>query len=126
PTSSRRGFLRDVAGGSAAIALASLLPAGCAADYPEAKQDGAVLRSLSPKQYATARAAAAALLPDVPVAPARVAAAIDAELAAVGDPIAGDFATVLTLIEHLTPLGGRLRRFTSLEPAERLAYLETW
>ena len=34
--------------------------------------------------------------------------------------------TVLTLLEHATPLGGRVRRFTSLTPEQRLAYLKGW
>jgi hypothetical protein len=34
--------------------------------------------------------------------------------------------TVLSLTEHLTPLGGRFKRFTELSAAQRLAYLRTW
>lgn len=123
---SRRGFLRDSAGGAAAIALASVLPAGCAADYPQAAADGVDLQALTPREYAVARAAAAAILHDVPVAPADVARGIDAELAVAGDPMLADMKTVLGLIEHLTILGGRLRRFTALDDNARLAYLETW
>jgi len=122
----RRGFLRATAGGAAAIAAASLVPAGCARDYPQAEQDGATLVALTPKQYATARAAAEAVLPGVPVDPGTVAAAIDAELARVGEPIRTDLSTVLTLIEHLTPLGGYARPFTALPAADRLDYLDTW
>jgi hypothetical protein len=29
-------------------------------------------------------------------------------------------------MEHLTPLGGRVRRFTALNPEARLAYLRGW
>lgn len=122
----RRGFLRGTGGGAAAVALASLLPAGCARDYPAASEDGVELRALTPKQYAVARAAAEALLVGVPVSAAWVAAAMDRELAAVGDPVRSDTRSVLSLLEHLTPLGGRLRPFTRLEPAERLAYLRSW
>jgi hypothetical protein len=122
----RRGFLRSTAGGGAAIALASLLPAGCAADYPQAERDGVSLKALSDKEYAVARAAAEALLVGVPVEPATVAAAIDAELAAVGEPVRGDMKTVLGLVEHLTFLGGHVRRFTALDPADRLANLRGW
>lgn len=124
PTVDRRGFLRTTAGGSAAIALASLLPAGCAADYPQAA--GIALETLSAKEYAVALAAAEALLVDVPVDPADVARRIDYELARVGDPIREDMKTVLGLIEHLTFLGGRLRRFTALDPAARLENLRGW
>lgn len=122
----RRGFLRSVAGGTAAIGAVSLLPAGCAADYPHASRDGAEPRALSAKEYAVARAAAEALLVDVPVSPAAIARGIDRELALVGDPVRGDMKTVLNLLEHLTVLGGHVRRFTALDPADRLGYLNGW
>lgn len=122
----RRGFLRTAAGGTAAIALASSVPAGCRADYPQADGDGVALRALSPKEYATARAAAEALLSDVPVSPGEIAAALDRDLAAVGDPVREEMKTALVLLEHLTPLGMRLRRFTRLDAATRLDYLAGW
>jgi hypothetical protein len=118
--------LRLSAGGATAIALASFLPAGCTADYPQARGDGLELRSLTEKEYAVARAATEALLVGVPVAAATIAARIDRELALVGDPIRTDMKAVLTLVEHATPLGGRLRRFTALTPEQRLRYLATW
>jgi len=123
---SRRGFLRETAGGTAAIAVASLLPAGCASDYPQAGADGVTLAALTPKEYATARAAAEALLVGVPVAPAAVARAIDAELALVGDPVRADMKTVLGLMEHFTFLGGHFRRFSALKPDDRRTYLQGW
>lgn len=126
PGVSRRGFLRGLTGGTAAVALAAALPAGCAADYPAARRDEARLQALSPKEYAVARAAAEALLVDVPVSAAAVAAGIDRELALAGEPIRGDMKTVFTLLEHLTPLAGRFRRFTALDPADRLEYLRSW
>ena len=46
-------------GGATAIALASLLPAGCSADYPQAEGDKIELKSLSEKQYAVARGVSA-------------------------------------------------------------------
>jgi len=122
----RRGFLRNVAGGGAAIALASALPAGCARTYPQAGRDNADLKSLTPKEYAVARAAAEALLVGVPVSATTVAKRIDQEVAWVGEPIRTDMKTVLALMEHLTPLGGRVRRFTELEPKQRVAYMYTW
>jgi hypothetical protein len=122
----RRGFLRGTAGGAAAIALASWLPTGCAADYPQSTQDGIALQSLTPKEYAIARAAVEALLVGVPVSAKTVAERIDRELALVGDPVRTDFKTLLGLIEHLTLLGGRVRRFTSLTTEERLKYLRGW
>ena len=122
----RRSFLRAAAGGTAAIAAASLLPAGCASDYPQAAGDGAELASLSPKEYAVMRAAAEAMLVGVPVEPATVAARVDRELAVAGDPMRADMKTVLQLVEHATPLGGHARRFTALAPAARLSYLNGW
>lgn len=126
PELDRRGFLRSSAGGLAAIGLASALPAGCARTYPQAAADEVTLRSLTEKEYAVARAAAEAILTGVPVEPAQVASAIDAELAAAGEPIRSDMKTVLGLIEHLTFLGGRRRRFTALPAEARLEYLGGW
>ena len=122
----RRGFLRGAAGGAAAVTFAALLPSGCSRTYPQASNDNADLKSLSPKEYAVARAAAEALLVGVPVSATTVAKRIDQELAWVGEPIRTDMKTVLSLTEHLTPLGGRIRRFTALQPDERLEYLRTW
>lgn len=125
PGVDRRGFLRTTAGGVAVVALASLIPSGCASDYPVAA--GLGLMTLSPKEFAVVRAAAEAILGEgVPVSPEEVALRIDRELALVGEPVRGDFKTALGLLEHLTPLGGRLRRFTALDPAARLAYLHGW
>jgi hypothetical protein len=45
----RRSFLRATAGGGAAILAASLLPAGCTADYPQASLDKHDLQSLTDK-----------------------------------------------------------------------------
>src|SRR5690625_752282 len=112
PGVDRRGFLSTVAGGTEASALASMIPGGCAADYPDAPADS--LRALSPKEFSVIRAASETMIVGLPVEPEVVALRIDEQLALVGEPIVSDFKTVLTLIEHLTPLGGRLRRFTSL------------
>jgi hypothetical protein len=122
----RRGFLRNATGGTVAIAVASMLPAGCTADYPQAADDGIDLASLSPKEYAVARAAAEALLAGVPVDPAAIALAIDRELAAVGEPIRSDLRNVLRLLEHFTILGFHRSTFTELRPEQRLRYLEGW
>jgi hypothetical protein len=122
----RRGFLRDTAGGTIAIAVASLLPAGCTADYPQAEADGVALSVLTAKEYAVLRAAAEAILTDVPVPAGEVAAEIDRQLAAVGDPVLADLKTVLGLIEHLTIIGLHRGTFTELRPEPRLRYLEGW
>ena len=117
----RRGFLRGIAGGGAALAVAGWLPTG-GASYPA--QGG--LQALSAKEHAIVRAAAEALLPGVPVDPRSVADEIDRELALMGEPILSDMKAVLGLVEHLTLLGGRFRRFTALEPQQRLDYLNGW
>ena len=122
----RRGFLRTVAGGTAAVAAASWLPAGCAADYPQAAADGVSLQSLTAKEYAVARAAAEALLVGVPVTPDRVATRIDRELAIAGEPMLTDMRTVLKLIEHGTVLSLRPRRFTALSADARRVVLDDW
>lgn len=124
PGIDRRGFLRASAGGTLAIGLASLLP-GCGRS---ASVRGSVdLRSLTEAEYETVRAAAEALMSGgAPIDPASIATRIDYELWAVGGAIEQDMRTVLQLLERLTFLGGRVRRFSELDPEERLAYLHTW
>jgi hypothetical protein len=122
----RRGFLRSAAGGTALVATASLLPSGCAREYPQAAQAGVRLQTLSEKEFAVAVAAAEALLVDVPVQPVAVAAGIDAELAVAGEPMVSDMKTVLSVMEHGTLLSLRPRRFTALSPAARRAVLHDW
>ena len=118
----RRGFLRDVAGGGLAIAAAAWLPEDAAAYAAPQRQ----LAALTPKEHAVARAAAEALLLGVPVDPTWVADELDREVALIGEPILSDMKTVLGLLEHLTILGGRFRRFTALDPDARLDYLNGW
>ena len=125
-TIDRRSFLRATAGGTTAIAVASLLPAGCARDYPQAENDAVELDALTPKEYAVLRAAAEAMLVGVPVEASLVARRVDRELAAVGEPVRTDMKSVLGIIQHATLLGGHLSRFTMLSPADRLAYLSGW
>ena len=126
PSLDRRGFLRVTAGGGVAIVVASLLPAGCSTDYPQASVDAYKLQSLTDKEYGIVRAAAEAMLVGVPVTAQSVAQLIDRELALVGDPIRTDMKSVLGLIEHATILDLRARRFTALTPAQRRSYLDTW
>jgi hypothetical protein len=115
-----------MAGGSAAIAAAAALPAGCARDYPQAARAGVTLESLSEKQYAVVRAAAEAVVVGAPVSPDAIAAGIDRELAVAGDPMLSDMRTVLTLFEHGTLLSLRWGRFTALSPDARRAVLDDW
>lgn len=123
---SRRGFLRGVAGGSAAVAVASVLPAGCAPEYRDRRSDGGELLTLTPKEYAVAVAAAEALLVGVPVSPDTVATGIDAELAIAGEPMLTDMKTVLSLMEHGPLLSFRRKRFTALSPDDRRKVLDDW
>ena len=124
PGMDRRGFLRATAGGGLAIAIVALLP-GCGRSG-SAGGPGE-LRSLTEAEYETVRAAAEALLlGGAAVDPASIAQRIDYELWAVGGAIEEDMRTVLQLLERLTFLGRRTRRFSELEPAERLAYLHSW
>jgi hypothetical protein len=115
-----------VAGGTAAVAVASLLPHGCAPDYPERRSDGEGLLTLTPKEYAVARAAAEALLVDVPVSPDAVATGIDAELALAGEPTLTDMKTVLSLMEHGPLLSFRRKRFSALSADDRRKVLDDW
>ena len=123
---SRRGFLRGAAGGTAVVAVASLLPHGCSPDYVERRPDGEPLQTLTPKEYAVARAAAEALLVGVPVDPDAVASGIDAELALVGEPVLTDMKTVLSLMEHGPLLSFRRKRFSALSPEDRRKVLDDW
>ncbi|MEX1184061.1 MAG: twin-arginine translocation signal domain-containing protein [Gemmatimonadota bacterium] len=125
-TTTRRGFLRSAAGGTAAAAVASLVPAGCAPQYPARAADGGALQSLTPKEYGVARAAAEAILVGVPVTPDVVATRIDRELAVAGDPMRSDMKSVLGLMEHGTVLSFRRSRFTELSPEERRTVLGHW
>jgi hypothetical protein len=125
-TIGRRSFLRTAAGGGAAIAAASLIPAGCAREYPQAAAAGVTLRALSEKQYAVARAAAEVMVVEVPVSPDSIAAGLDAELAVAGEPMVSDMRTVLSLMEHGTMLALRPRRFTALSADGRRAVLHSW
>src|SRR5690625_5547539 len=84
PGVDRRGFLRTVAGGTAAIALASMIPGGCGADYPDAPADS--LRAVSPKEFSVIRAASETMIVGLPVAPEVVAFLIDVPLALVAEP----------------------------------------
>jgi hypothetical protein len=122
----RRGFLRGVTGGTAAVAVAAVLPAGCAPEYAERRPDGGALESLTPKEYAVARAAAEALLVGVAADPDVIAARIDRELAVAGEPMRKDMKTVLSLMEHGTVLSFRRRRFSALSADSRRGVLEDW
>lgn len=108
------------------VAGAVLLARSATRDYPQAEAAGVSLQSLTAKEYAVARAAAEALLVDVPVSPDAVARGMDTELALAGDPMRTDMKTVLRLMEHGTLLSLRPRRFTALSVEQRRAVLDDW
>lgn len=108
------------------MAVASVIPGGCAPGYPQRSADGSRLQSLTPKEYAVARAAAEAVLVGVPVTADAVATGIDRELAVAGEPMRTDMKSVLTLMEHGTLLSFRRHRFTELTPEARRAVLDDW
>src|SRR5690625_2578897 len=88
PGVDRRGFLRTVAGGTAAIALASMIPGGCAADYPDAPADS--LRALSPKEFSVIRAASETMIVGLPVEPEVLALRLDEPLAPEREPVVNE------------------------------------
>jgi D-cysteine desulfhydrase len=87
--------------------------------------------ALSRREGATLAAAAEALLPDVAGdsigdGPTvwEIARNVDEYALAMPPHLRRDVHALLFAIEHLTPLGGRLRRFTRLAPATRARLLE--
>lgn len=106
-------------GAAAAAAGAGVRLSG----YPEAPPGASVLAAW---ELAVVRAAAEALLPPAPDAGAyaRVASAVDRYLVGMPPSTLREVHAMLGVVEHATPLGGRLARFTSLAPAERARVLE--
>ena len=128
PALTRRQFL-GAALGLAGGALATSLPlAGCAPQaYPG---PGTPLAFFTPKQWGALDAAGKALWPDLPGQPgagvAGTATFADALFAQANPRLQADLRQLLDAIEDLTWTTGRLRPFTALSPAERVAYLAAW
>jgi len=124
----RRKFLELSLAGSSALALASLLPAGCAR-YPAPPTD---LKVLSAKEYQVLRTIADRMIPRGGAFPA---GAEDANVAKLLDSFfAGDVESnkkqlkmALALFEH-GPLffNFKFSRFTGLPPQEQDEYMEGW
>lgn len=115
----RRRVLVALGCAGAAIAIGARL-----SGYPARPGwEGAVL---SAREAEIVRAAAEALLPEEARGQAldTVPAAVDRYLVGMPPRVLREAHAMLGVLEHgTTPLGGRLRRMTSLPPAEREAYL---
>jgi D-cysteine desulfhydrase len=113
------------------LALGSgvVLVRGCGYRAPEPWRGAALVR----REAATLAAAAEALLPDIagealPLGPSawEVARNVDEYVLAMPSRLRRDVHALLVAIEHLTPLGGRLPRFTRLDAAGRAVVLESF
>lgn len=85
-------------------------------------------RVLARWEAETVAAAAEALLPDVPggpltPGPAEIAANVDRYLTGMPAALLAEVHAMMALVEHGTPLGGRLRRLTRLPPDARVRHL---
>lgn len=132
----RRDFLRRAAGGTAALAVASWLPSGCAGYQelvPEAQR--ANLQFFDEKELAIFQAVARRVVPDEEGWPSvdevGVAMAIDEELASWRNepplaPVLDDLKLLLRLVEHGTWLDGHASRFTRLTPEAQDEVLASW
>ncbi len=132
----RRDFLRRAAGGSAALAMASWLPAGCAG-YQELvpTPQRANLLFFDEKEFAVFQSVARRIVPDEEGWPSvdevGVAAVIDEELALWRNepalaPVLDDLRLLLRLVEHGTWLDGHWSRFTRLAPDAQDDVLASW
>ena len=122
----RRTFLRATAGGTAALAVAALLPAGCGG-YPPVSG----LRLFTAKEFAVVDAMIATFVTPPAGAPSArevgIAAYLDRYLAAEAPLVQKQLKQALLLIEY----GGfwwgpRRRRCTRMAPADRAQYLREW
>lgn len=123
----RRRALRRTLGGVALLGGATLLPTGCAG-YPKAP---AGLRTFSAKEFHILQTAMDTVLPkrgaeELSVAEAGSAEHFDALVVGAPSEVVDALKQLLLLVEHGTILDGKLTRFTSLERADREAYLRGW
>lgn len=121
----RRQMLRRTAYGTAALAVAGLAPTGCA-EYPPAEG----LRAFNAKEIHVLRLVMDTLLPKTrpeerTPAELRAAEGFDALVATAERRTIDDLKKLLAVVEH-GPLffQGKFRRFTRLDPDERIAYLD--
>lgn len=123
----RRALLRRTAFGATALGIAALLPTGCAG-YPEAP---AGLQVFSAKEFHILATAMDTVLPkrhehELSVREARAPEHFDELLADAPEAAVTQIKQLLLLVEHGTLLAGHLSRFTSLDAADRAAYLRGW
>ena len=122
----RRTFLRGSAGGVAALAAATLLPAGCAGYPPVAN-----LRLFSAKEFAVLEALADTFVPAADgVASATgldVAGHLDRRLSVEPALVRKQLKQAVLLVEYGGFWWGPARaRFTRMSPAARAQYMEEW
>ena len=110
---------REIILGTGAVALAWGLGARLFR-YPQLAWTG---QAISAREAQVLMAAAEALLPPLGPSPAVVAANVDRFLATFTDERRVQVRALLGLVEQLTPIGGRIERFSSLSPQGREAYL---
>lgn len=122
----RRAFLK--AGLGVAVAATSLMTLGCSSEAPV----NAALKTLSASQQALFQRMIQILLPTkgTSLAPADsvpVLANIDHLFSGLDAKVLGDLEGATMLFEHGSLLlGGHFSRFTRLDDADALAYIESW
>jgi hypothetical protein len=124
----RRRLLKLGAFGAVTLALGGGALRWFAGGYAAQLEAGEVPIALSTKELAIVKAFIGALLPAEDGFPSGVALGvhqrIDEEMWATSEGTRGDLKNGLQLFEHATITHGFSSRFTSLEPAARLAYFD--
>jgi hypothetical protein len=123
---SRRAFLQRTLTASAAVALPSVVLAGCRSAYEADLPPDLRLRALSAWEFVVLRAAAGRLLAGAePLDPGAVAARADAHLGTVHDPAVREGVRwVLRIVEYGTPLAGKVQPFSTLGAAAQDGVLQ--
>lgn len=122
----RRAFLK--AGLGLAVSTSTVLTLGCSSEAPI----DPALKILTPAQQALFQRLVTVLLPAegnslTPAASVPVLANIDHLLAGLDDKVRGDLGAGITLFEYGSlVLGGHFSRFTRLNDAEAVAYIDAW
>ncbi len=122
----RRAFLK--AGLGAAVTVSSVLTLGCSSEAPV----DSALKALSPSQQQLFQRFIAVLLPTqgtslVPTESIPVLANIDHLFAGLDAKVLSDLSGATTLFEYGSVLlGGHFSRFTKLDDAGAIAYIDSW
>ncbi len=124
----RRRLLKLGSGGAIALAVGGGALRWLAGGYSSQLEKDEVPIALSTKELAIVKALVAALLPAEEGFPAgvalRVHQRIDEEMWAASEGTRSDLKNGLQLFEHATITHGYASRFTSLDPASRVAYFD--